>query len=196
MGTGLAHKVAENEGMTLRDTLIEATRQLGHNYGYEGPGGDDLISERDVSDYYKRKLDEAKQELAEWRAMSLDERVSKVRDMREKDVAYHEKSAERDIAAADRLDAILEQAELWQPPTPKHEKLKEIVTKQLREAAESARDVSYIETFRSMSVDVDDYESELESKVVRYTEHWQREVQRVNETNEWLRQLREALPER
>ena len=129
---------------------------------------------------------QAKEEYERVSSLSLSEAFDwATKDMEEKrksDWQYLE-----NLPSMDKIAKMLEKAEKWEPPTEHHRGIKDNMISRLQ----------YLEKFRQQNSPKQHYASMLMElkKTADFTQDgWDREVEYVNEYNQWLEDLESSLP--
>lgn len=196
MPTGYTARVMETD-ISFRQFALSCARAFGALIEMRDDDMDAPIPEEfKPSPYYAEHLAEARAEygrLAEFDADAQAEFGS-----REKQAAL---KSQREYLAKSReenasLKKMLEEVEAWAVPSPDHEKLKEFMIQQL---TISFHDLKWSEDSLQRIEEkqpIDFYNEALE-RALKNIPYYQKELlaeqSRVNERNEWLKQLRESL---
>ena len=94
-----------------------------------------------------------------------------------------------------RYETMLAKVKAWTPPTPKHQKLKEIMIQQLEESIDFDCSTDHL-TAPELSTGAVFKEEALRAarqEVSRYTEWYEEDKKRVKELTEWVKALRQSL---
>lgn len=100
---------------------------------------------------------------------------------------------------AERLSAMIERVQQWQPPTDEHTNFKKFMLEQLQETLRFDGNADFWETqleTATNSSPMDYYGRDLSSAehgINYHTVEYSKEVERTNERNAWIRALRESL---
>lgn len=143
--------------------------------------------------YHLDKIEEAKKELAQIEAMSLDQK-------REAHAAYIDETVSRSakyqrgkLETEQRYSAMIEKVRAWTPPTPDHEELKKFMLEQLRESIRF--DCGHVTAEKVMPFH--EYWSHRLARIARdieyHTQEHAKEVERVESRNAWTKKLDESL---
>ena len=95
---------------------------------------------------------------------------------------------------------MLDKVEVWEVPTPDHVKLKEFCINQLNESMEYGFTDEDLDKYYPLEIAKPSIEEWLEinigkcEKEIEYhTKEWEKEVERTNERNNWINQLKDSL---
>ena len=153
------------------------------------------------SDYHKRCLEEAEEELSEISQLTVEEALQVVgeesdRLYREAAQSYERRKEEiRDLKK--KYEVMLRKAKAWVPPTPQHEGLKEFMIRQLNESLENDCDFERLERNAPEQISPEralyNKLEDLRKKVAYHQERWDDEVRSCNERNQWFKDLRDSL---
>lgn len=127
-----------------------------------------------------------------WAEHDIKETIQNIRGIQ------HKNDTEKIVA---KYTAILAEVEKWNPLTPDHQPLKTFVIDQLKSSlrfdgveidyyGDEVRDLTKVEPlvhFRTQVV-------KAKNDVTYHQSNWEKEVERTNWRNEWLKTLRDSLP--
>lgn len=102
----------------------------------------------------------------------------------------------KDINTLENYESMLSQVRLWQPPTPEHTNLKEFMISQIEKTIDS--DYNFYEN--PNKVERKDYTiwlkgklNELYKSITYHKLEHEKEVERTNNRNKWVKALRDSL---
>ncbi|MBL5975354.1 MAG: hypothetical protein D3X82_16800 [Candidatus Leucobacter sulfamidivorax] len=198
MPSGYTHDLYEGKPVSFRDFTLNCARAMGAGI-HQRDDGSGEISERTVQDYYPESVGKAESAVqaalarsdGEWETLQ-DQEISDAEMFRAEYIA------DRDRISATYL-AMLAEVEAWEPPTTEHVGLKDFMRKQLEESLQFDCGGSYVpEVPERLPVSV--YRGrQIKKATDDLTYHQQQlwaEQERVKSQNEWVRALRDSLPER
>ncbi|MDY3551456.1 hypothetical protein R5W24_000532 [Gemmata sp. JC717] len=145
--------------------------------------------------YHKDRITDTERELAELETMAPE--VAKARAAEEHEAAK-QRNAERKTKVAEirrKYESMLDQVRAWEPPSTDHDNLKQFMIDQLRQSIDfDCRE--YQEPLPTLDGAV--WLAEKRERVLRdlgyhHQEHG-KELERVEQRNRWVRQLRESVP--
>lgn len=152
--------------------------------------------------YYREQLEKANEKLKLLNAMSKEEALEWSRNEIAHQITNLKKTKEKVLAKDEigKCRAMVEKVEAWEPPTEDHFSLKNFMLQQLSESIRYASgSTSYydegIERLEKANPDKF-FQEEIENVVKdlkRYDEEWEKETLRAQESNDWLKNLRDSL---
>jgi len=162
----------------------------------EPSGGDKIPEELQPSDYHFKALAEARETLATLESMTTMECGFKA-------AAEHKNAEFQRLARIKELDDLRQKyeemlvcAQAWTPPTAEHYPLKEFMVNQITESIKWDCDASFYQAPATVLSGADWLES-AKAKAIEdigyHKKKWAEEVQRTEQRNTWVRQLRESL---
>lgn len=148
------------------------------------------------STWYKDKVEEIEKEIHYLNGLpdeAITERqVADNAEIREKNNRYRLKHEENKR----RYKAIKDKVMAWHPPTADHEGLKEFMLEQIEVSTrgdflyqEEERRIVSPEEWRKAKL------AEAQKNLARAKDEWNKEQERTNGRNQWLKQLRESIPQ-
>lgn len=196
MPTGYTATLCE-KGQDLRAFALTCAHAFGACVTLrDDPPGED-IPEFKPSDYYIKALKEAKDKLRKVKAMDEVARLRHGERLRKEKIAMYEKLIADRVAQNRRLAEMKIAVESWSPPTGEHAGLKSFMLEQINTSYD---DTSYwadaLEDAKSTAPEeyVNNSERELERSVLSLADNHEKEVERTNRRNAWVKALRDSLP--
>lgn len=184
--------------MPFRDFAMKCARAFGATIMMRDDPLDAPITRFEPSDYHKKNLDESKSNLAALELLSDDEaaEISKREyDKRQKDMA----KAIADVAGKEvAYRRMLSLVRAWTPPTPDHVRMKEFMIEQINESIKVDCGTEYYEKAAAepLMTGKEWKEHRLETllrDVEYHAKNYREEVDRTNERNKWVDDLRRSL---
>lgn len=183
------------DGATFEEFVWRCARNFGALVTMRhDPAGDPVPESFTPSTYHVDRIAEVERELAELEAMTSDGAKTRAAEDRE---AAKQRNAERMAKVAEirrKYEAMLDQVRAWEPPSTDHENLKRFMIDQLRESIDfDCRE--YREPMPTLDGAVwlaEKRERGLRDLGYHHKEHG-KELERVEQRNRWVRQLRESL---
>lgn len=199
MPTGYTAGVADG---TITDFPAFAMR-CARNFGAlilmrDEPSDAPVPDEFKPSDYYENRVAETNAEIKKLSDASDDEIAALADAANQQAAAYHAERRTRNDQQKQRYETMLAEVEKWQPPSPDHEGMKSFMVQQLKDSIEwdcSAESDDPApapvtpEAWRASRL------KELGSTLAYAVQHQREEIERTENRNRWLRQLRESLAE-
>jgi hypothetical protein len=201
MPTGYTDALVRKK-MTFPEFAMYCARGMGACIMMRDDPMDTPIPERfEPSSYHKEALDEAKIELERLSGMPIADRMQ----WGKQKLAGLIKSLEETIAKIEKDNpvrvylAMLGDVCRWNPPTSDHEGLKKFMIQQLEESIKFDAPGNYWQEELAKVKSKDaltfyrDSVASAENDVAYHDKKWKEEVQRTEERNQWLKDLRESL---
>ena len=197
MPTGYTAEIYDGKPVTFSDFAMTCARAFGALVEMREDDANAPIPEFEPSPYYREALAKAEARLDDLRAMDTDQIADQSQAEHDKALTlWRERKAER-TALTQRYQAMIHEVQHWRPPTKEHEGLKTFMLEQLT----SALDFDCSGTYDSLPVQISPAEwrrkqiEKAERDIGYYADEWAKEIERTTQRNEWVRALRESLPE-
>lgn len=197
MPTGLTGAIYEGKDVTTAEFIFKCARHFGGLLHLRDTeiSLDDVIPLVKVDyEYYDRNIATAKEELHTYRNFTLAEAAVHMDAEYQARVIRYNKRIEDSEQVKDRYTKAIEGVEAWEPPTEKHQALKDFAIQQLKLSLEHDCYVLPVAPI------VDTPEGWLAGliedaklNVTRWEERKAEEIQRVKEKNEWVAALTSSL---
>ncbi len=196
MPTGYTAKLMD-KGETFQEFILGCARAFGACIDMRDDSSDTPIPEKfEPSNYHTEKLKENKEELLKLKAMSEEEKISFSESKKDKELNEKKEWLNKKLEENKRLEDMKDQVQAWRPPTKDHQGLKDFMLQQIKI---SKHDLNYItdkilklhkRTPISFYVDA---VSDCAWGISYHQKESQKEIDRVNQRNEWLKQLRNSI---
>ena len=194
MPSGYTAPIYEGKDIEFPEFVMGCARAFGALIDLrDEPADAPIPDEITPSPYYQQNLDRARRRLAEVEAWS-DERAA-VEAARSNEEAVRDaiKANARSDALRGRYEAMLDQVEAWEPPTPEHEELKNFMASQIRDSIKH----DCYETDIPEPVTAEEHKARelnyARQQVGYYEREMNAEAGRARGRTEWLRALRGSL---
>lgn len=158
---------------------------------------------RKPSDYHTKALEEAKAKLVELEALTSEQRIAQALLAYKKEQASLLDGLKKRQDDRAKLEAMMEQANTFIPPTPDHENFKKFMVEQLELTMRHEGDTSYYEEkLNGLKEPVSEADGnawfEAQRKGVQWnidyhTKEGREEVERCENANAWVQQAVEAI---
>lgn len=155
------------------------------------------------SDYYKEELKSAKQSLKIAQDASPEEITKISLKKLTESKKYHKKSIVEAKIRQGRLEAILKDAEKYQPPTKDHEGIKKFMIDQIKQTIDWDCDLKYHkDELAKIKLDIANFNPETarqqminsaEKDITYYKKEHRLELKRCREANKWAELYLESL---
>lgn len=196
MPTGYTAKLYEGEEQTFPDFAMTCARAFGALIEMRDMGLDARIpDEFEPPTYHEKEIRIAKARLATLGEMTPENAARHAKEDYDQAVIAREKAETERNARRERYEAMLADVDKWQPPTEEHQGLKTFMADQLRESIKFDCGMDYwpdlptLDGAEWMAQQV----AKAERDVAYHTEEHQKELERTESRNAWVRALRESL---
>ena len=192
-GTGYTYPVLNGEVTNFPDFALNCARAFGALVTLRDEPTDAPIPDQfEPSSYHKEALEGQELLLAELRKMDATQ-MAQHRDTDEMlRQQQREERIKESIEATERLNQMIAEVENWEPPTSDHIRLQVFMLDQLRMS-----DARFYDYDKDPLPDAQTYHAsrikEAEDKLEYHRKAYAEEVERTNQRNQWLQQLRESL---
>ena len=153
----------------------------------------------EASAYHKDAIEKAAMELKELLAMDQLTAAAKAKEAHQKHIDYHTEAIAKDEALAAKYKAMLAEVEAYKSPSPDHDNFKKFMADQITESVKFDCGSNYhreaIESGKLMSGEewILAEKKRLEDSMEYHKKHYQEELDRTKNRNEWLQKLRDSL---
>ena len=146
------------------------------------------------SSHLKEELEEAQQRLVEIKSWDNVKAEKEAEKAYQEVMSWRNKVINKNITVRKRYEGMLAKVQAWIPPTPDHIRLKDFMIKHLKDNIKS--DCGYTPD-EPVKISGAEYKAqriaEAQREVNDCIEEYKEDVKRVQESNEWLKALRESL---
>lgn len=196
MPTGYTAKLYEGEEQTFPEFVLSCAHAFGALVTMRDQAVDSPIPDEFQPDsHHEKQIRIAKARLVTLGEMTPENAARHAKEDHDQAVIVRDKArAERD-ARRERYEAMLADVDKWQPPTEEHQGLKEFMADQLRESIKFDCGMDYWPELPTLDGEewMRQQVAKAERDVAYHTEEHQKEVERTEERNAWVRALRESL---
>ncbi|KKN59536.1 hypothetical protein LCGC14_0541500 [marine sediment metagenome] len=198
MPTGYTDAI--KKGITFKEYALGCARAFGALITMrDEPQSEPIPDEFQPSVYHAEALVEAKAELERLNSMSLGEALDHAENEYEAKKRDIDSAVEANSKLMDQYNAMLEQVQAWQSPTPEHNKLKEFMVEQIKSSIEFDGMGDYYAEHSAVRLIAADWleqkRADAQKDIEYHTKHYDEEVERTNRRNKWVRDLRDSLEE-
>lgn len=199
MPSGFTSGVQDGTITTLEEFALLCTRGMGVCITMRDEPLGVEIPEFQPDTYHAKAVEDVKAKIANLEAMTDDEVQAMLAEETAQVLNMKQESRQRSQENRKRYEDMLGKVFLWNPPTPEHQGLRAYMESQLRESLQfdCHGEDFYERCYILPPQDVAEYR---EKKMAKYRDdyayhsnHHHEEVQRTEERNRWVRQLRESL---
>ena len=196
MPTGYTAKIAD--GISFNDFIMDCARAFGACISMRDEPNDKPIPEKfEASKWYKEKYEATQKELESLSKLSIETASTIANEDYEKAVASRQEGITKNDRLKERYYAMLGCAKQWQPPTPDHIELKSFMIKQIEDSVKFDCDNSYHLKNQPVLLSGEKWIEKRRAKLLKdldyYFDENQKEIERNNGRNAWVKALRESL---
>jgi hypothetical protein len=195
MPTGYTAELME-KGQSFNEFVMRCARGMGACIMMRDDPMDAPIPVFEPSDYNAKRLVECRDEHYRLLAMNGEEKIAFGESKRKEHIQRMEQCLAKNLAENQRLIDMQKKVAAWQPPTPDHQGLKDFMLQQIEV---SMNGVAYYEEHlekAKASSALDYYLAEVaeaERGRIYNAEQNQKEIERTESRNRWVRELKASL---
>lgn len=195
MPTGYTADVGDGKVTDFRTFALRCARAFGATVMQRDNAMDELPKHREESSYYAKSLAEASAEVVRLDALTEDEAQQEM-DSETTDTEHHEEDMRlKGRSTRMRYEAMLAEAQEWEPPTPDHAALKTFMEEQLTGSIDF--DCHEYTNDRESPADATGWLLAKRAKAAEHLAYSQKtlneEQERVATANKWIDALYESL---
>lgn len=194
MPTGYTDKI--KDGLTFEQFAMRCARAMGACMDMRDDSLDAPIPERfEPSSYYAESLAEAKAKLDALMSMTASEIAAAAEADYQREREYYEQTIVDKLNLSGKYHDMLEQVKRWNPPTEDHRPFQAFMIEQIETSIRHDCSTKYIEAPEAIRPTewLNRQLEELRRSVKYREEQQQKEIERVEQRNQWLKALRESL---
>ena len=198
MPTGYTAPIAD--GITFKEYAMGCARAFGALIMMrDEPQNAEIPEAFEASTYHKDAIEKAAMELKELLAMDQPTAAAKAKEAHQNHIDYHTEEIAKDEALAAKYKAMLAEVEAYKSPSPDHDNFKKFMADQITESIRFDCSSNYhreaIESAKLMSGEefILAEKKRLEDSMEYHKKHYQEELDRTKNRNEWLQKLRDSL---
>lgn len=194
MPTGYTAEI--KDGITFQQFALNCARAFGACITMRDEPSDTPIPDQfEPSDYHAKAMEKARENLAWLQQMPDSEAEREAANEYAGAMQAHQRRLSEAADLQNKYNTMLAQVMAWTPPTSEHAELKEFMIKQIVDSREFDCSTKYCNepAKQSGSVWRAAKISDAQHNLEYHTKENMREIERVNQRNEWVRNLRESL---
>jgi hypothetical protein len=186
------------DGITFQQFALRCARAFGACVEMRDSDMDEPIpDEFKPSDYHTNALKEANKNLAKYKSMTIEKataesKIAYARELNERNIHMEENNKQIKL-----YEDMLVKVKKWIPPTPEHVELKEFMIKQIEGSIEFDGMGDYYKNNPVIKLTPEEWirqgMKEVLEDIEYHTEELEKEIQRTNSRNNWIRNLRDSL---
>jgi hypothetical protein len=199
MPTGVTGAIYNGDNVSPKDFIMTCSKQFGAMYHMRDERSDAPIKYPELTSYHINALKRAKEELAKIETITVAEALVIVKEEQARTLAEHDKIIAERKALELRYLAMIDEVELWTPPTPEHEGVKTFAIEQLRSSIHHDCRTTYYEDLKRQSQE-ETPEEYLRQRLMAahrdikyHEENHAKELQSVAERTKWITDLQDSL---
>ena len=203
MPTGYTAGIIDGKITTFQEFAKTCMRAFGATIHMRDETLDAEYVPREVSSYYRETLESWNKTLEEVTSMSDEEIVAKREKQLQDDIDYHKDRISKIEKNRVVLSRFIKEVTEWVPPTEEHVNFKTFMLDQLSQTIQRDGDDSYNrerlnKAFNEMfSIDSkkirEEYIKDAKYNINYSQENLDKEVKRVDESNQWVEQLLNSI---
>lgn len=188
------------KGITFKQFIMSCSRAFGALVTMRDDPHNAEIPERfEPSNYHKIETEKAEKELCKLQKMSIKTaNTNAIAEYKQQVIYLKERITEIDILKS-KYQAMLLKVKEWQPPSPDHIDLKKFMIEQIEDSIkfDCNTDYYYKEADKLITLTPSEWKNKKIAQCLKDIEYHKKiyaeEVERVENRNLWLKQLRESL---
>ncbi|MDY8021095.1 hypothetical protein [Paenibacillus polymyxa] len=195
MPTGYTSDIYEGREVHAKDFILKCARAFGATIDMRDEPLNKEIPVFKPSPYYSNSLDKAIEKLKYYQTMTIEEATVFAEEAYLDSVAVHYKRLETTRLLRKRYEDLLDEIDSWNHPTPDHLELKRFCIKQIKDSIKFDCDISFISPPIGKTPEeyIADGIKSAQSDIEYYTKEHKKEVERINERNRWVEELKSSL---
>jgi len=196
MATGYTDKIVNGKMRNFNDFAKLCVRAFGATIHMKEDSLDMAYVTRTPSFTYNDDIKRLKSRITNLKKLSDTQITNKRFKDLKSDIKYHENEIKRQLKIKSRLEAILQKANEWNPPTTEHVEYKNFMIQQLTDTIKWDVRIDYhqkaIATAKRQARKINPkalrnrYIKEANEEIVRYTKHDKDEIKRCESANKWI----------
>lgn len=195
MPTGYTDMI--KKGVTFKKFAMRSARAMGACVTMRDDPCDAEIPIFKVSSYDKNKLKEATSKLKILKKTSIEDATAKATKEFNEKVLYNEIQISKNNILLGQYHRMLEKVKAWQPPSSDHTHFKNFMTEQITGSIKfDCSNSYYLDNTPKLLTGEAWLEKETKQSlrdIDYYTKEHEKEVERVNGRNTWIKQLKDSL---
>lgn len=206
MPTGYTADICDGKNVSLKDFAMDCARAFTPfaRIQEDSDGDENAVSEQVASrlEWFKRNIEEEEKEIEKINAIPDEEISQIIRKQRTDEISHITENIIKVKDLKQRYENMLKQVVAWNPPTEKHNELKNFMISQLEKSIEFDCKLDYYEEWLQEVLDknlatVEEYKQTFIStslkSIDRYKEKIDKENSQLKNNVEWIKELRESF---
>lgn len=197
MATGYTSKI--KDGISFKEFLLNCAKAFGACITMrDDPMDAPIPDEFQISDYHIKRLAEIQSEFESINLITIDEAVIKAKEEYEQKKKYNEQQIKESNELRLKYNDILIKVKNWRPPTSDHFELKNFMIQQITSSIDFDCGTTYYEKPIELLTGeqwLSNKKQSLLNDIEYHTKEHQKEIDRVMQRNQWIKQLRDSIKE-
>lgn len=203
MPTGYTAQILDGKITTFKEFAKLCMRAFGATIHMRDESLECEYEPRIPSDYHLKALKYCQEELKFLSEMSDDEIIEKKRSEILNDIEYHNKKIVESENNYKKLNTILSDVRMWEPPTEDHKGIKKFMEEQITETLKYDADSKYhIIRIRELTEELKNIEisdikynrlEKLQKDIKYHIKNYDEEIKRVKDSNKWVEKLLNSI---
>jgi hypothetical protein len=203
MPTGYTVGILDGKITTFPQFAKQCMRAFGATIHMRDDDMDAEYIPRTPSDYHTKEIEKAKQLLKDVETLPNETIITNKKAQLEESRKNHVESIEKAKVGVKAMNDILKDVHKWQPPTPKHNGLKKFMIEQIVKTIDFDCKIDYHNEHLAkielelLSLNADEIRKEIKAKAKKdfeyHTREYNADVQRCEQSNQWVAELIESL---
>lgn len=198
MPSGYTSEIYNGKEVSGKDFIMQCARAFGATIMMRDEPLDKPIPEAFEPDsYYSQQIEKANQRLRDVELISLAEAEARAEADYNAAVQEHSEALAKRLSCRERYERTLNEVRQWQPPTPEHVNLKDFCIKQIEESMRFDCSTDYYTQNpprrKTAQEWLDAQRQQALQDITYHAQELTKEIQRTNERNQWIKDLRESL---
>ena len=196
MPSGYTAAIAD--GITFEQFALNCARAFGAciTLRDESGGGDKIPDRFEPDDYHLKQLEKARARLTELEALSLKDAEERCGEAYRQAEASRLQRLQENKAQLEAYSAMLAKVDAWEPPSDEHNGLRDFMQSQIEDSIKFDDMTDYLgkPTAYQTSIEwLEDQKRAALTDIGRHKAEYDKEVERTEQRNHWVRLLRESL---
>lgn len=196
MPTGYTAAIADD--ITFNDFAMICARAMGALVMMrDEPSGTQIPARFEPTDYHTKKISEANAKLLELQGMSSAQVIAAAQSAFAEEVEARNSAIQKNDDLREKYTSMLQQVRAWEPPTTDHNGFKEFMVEQITTSIDfDCNNRFYMErkpTLLSGDGWLDRETIKAKKELDYHTEENKKEIDRTEDRNRWLKELRDSL---
>lgn len=198
MPTGYTSKIYEGKDTSFKEFVLGCAKAFGALITMrDEPSSTPIPEEFKPDTYHKERISETEKKLENLKSMTLAECEIEVQKEFDKSMKEKEERIREALQLKARYEDMLNKVNLWEPPTKDHEGLKKFMIEQLQSSIKFDCSTDYFNEMKPKKLTGEHWKTNKINQALKdliyYTKENSEEIERVNNRNKWIKELRGSL---